>query len=100
MPKCVVKFKSVYVFKGMQVKLMEVKPNECYQVCRNSDVKMVGCGKNIFWGQYLMFFLDIRFCLWLEAGVQAGYILGMAMQDQSSAFTKRPQIKSVYSCGN
>ena len=79
MPKCVVKFKSVYVFKGMQDKLMEVKSNECYQVCRYSDVKMVGCGKNIFWGQYLMFFLDIRCCPWLEAGVQAGYILGMAM---------------------
>lgn len=96
MPKCVVKVKSLYVFKGIQGKFMEVKSYECYQACRNSDMKMVGHRKNIF-GQYLMFFLDIRFCPCLR---RAGYILGTAVPDQSSAFTKRPQIKSVYNCGN
>lgn len=35
-----------------------------------------------------------------EAGVWTGCTLGTAALDQSSVFTKRPQIKSVYDCGN
>lgn len=35
-----------------------------------------------------------------EAGVRAACTLGMAVPDESSAFTKCPQIKSVCRCGN
>lgn len=62
MPKCVVKVKSLYVFKGMQDMIMEMKSSKCCQVCRNSDMKTVGHGKSISGVQYLTFFLNIRFC--------------------------------------
>lgn len=68
---------------------VDVKSSYCYQVCRNSGMKMVG---RIFCGGLVSYvFPEDKILHVHEMDVWPGCILGMAAPDLSSAFTTHPQ---------
>lgn len=68
---------------------VDVKSSECYQVCRNSGMKMSG---RIFCGGLVSYVLPEDKVLHVdETDEWPGCIVGMAAPDPSSAITTHPQ---------